>query len=310
MLTEIEISVVIPCYSSGEWLPRLVGDIRSIIGNKCKSYEIILVNDCSPDNGQTSKAISSICSEFSEVRGFDLWKNVGQHKAICCGLDHSRGDLVVVMDDDFQHPPEMIPNLIAEIENSDYDVVIGSSKVKQSPFRSIGARMVQSLISPGRNLSKGSRITGFVVIDQRLIGHMSSGRSSEPILSTMIFNATDRVGFTQVNAGDRISGRSGYSFSKLFNSTLDNYFSLNRTPLRRIAMVGFSLASISFAYIAILFYRFIFENRPPAGYSSIMASILFFGGSTLLSLGFLGEYISRILVESKRAEIYSVKEEF
>ena len=309
-MSEIGISVVIPCYSSADWLSKLVGEIRTVLAKNNRSYEIILVNDCSPDNGKTSSEISSICSDHPEVRGFDLWKNVGQHKAICCGLDNSKGEIVVVMDDDFQHPPEMITNLIIEIENSDFDVIIGSSKVKQSLFRKMGANMVQSLIRPGRKIAKGKRITGFVAIDKRLIRHMSVGRSSEPILSTMIFNATDRVGFIEVEAGSRISGRSGYSFSKLFNSTLDNYFSLNRTPLRRIALFGFSLASISFAYVLILFYRFIFENRPPAGYSSIMASILFFGGSTLLSLGFLGEYISRILVESKKAEIYSIKEEY
>ena len=309
-MSEIDVSVVIPCYSSGYWLYDLVREIIHNLNKIEKKYEIILVNDGSPDGGETSETLQLICSENPEVRGFDLWKNVGQHKAICCGLDYSIGNLVVVMDDDFQHPPDMISKLIENIENSDSDVIIGSSNVKQSLFRKIGARLVQSIIRPGRNLERGARITGFVIIDQRLIRHMASGRSSEPILSTMIFNATDKVGFMEVEAGDRISGKSGYSFSKLFNATLDNYFSLNRTPLRRIAIFGFSLAAISFSYILVLSYRFIFEQRPPAGYSSIMASILFFGGATLVSLGFLGEYISRLLVESKSADIYSVKKKY
>jgi dolichol-phosphate mannosyltransferase/undecaprenyl-phosphate 4-deoxy-4-formamido-L-arabinose transferase len=300
-----EYSVVIPCFGSGEWLSHLVNSVSEVLADY--SHEVILVNDYSPDD-TTWPAIQSLAETMDNVVGIDLAKNAGQFAALMCGLAESRGDLIITMDDDFQHPPEEIPKLI-EAMDDETDVVIGSyEEKKHNGLRNMGTRVMDRIFTVTYGKSKGLRMGSFRLLRRRVVDSMLSFGTVRPVPGALILQSTARIKNAPVAHRERERGASGYSLRRLVRSTVDNVVSASVGPLRLISALG--LASAGFAVGALIFYlaRALFTDRAVPGFSTTVVLITFFGGATLLAIGVVGEYIARVVVDVGRPPLYAIRQ--
>jgi glycosyltransferase involved in cell wall biosynthesis len=307
--TDIYASIVIPCYCSGSWIEDLVNEIKDSLGPSDFTYEIILVNDSSPDGGVTDRKLRDL-RKSEHVKTINLRFNTGQHRAICCGLDFSSGSRIVIMDDDFQCKPSEIPKLIHGLDDGDYDVVIGAHKKNQPFYRRAGGAFVGRILRKGLLLPKGRSMTSFVCMSRESADAARKFGHSNPILSNLIFKSTpiEKISWVDVEPGKRRHGSSGYNIYRLINSTIDNYVSVTNRPMRTFTLAGASIFLASISVVLWLVLQRIVSGNPPEGYTSVAASIFFFGGISVMGIGVLGEYIGRILFETGASPLYIVRD--
>lgn len=299
-----EYSVVIPCYGSGTWLPSLVKDITEVL--HASPHEIVLVNDHSPDD-VTWPTIVALAEEYPNVVGIDLAKNTGQFAALMCGLAESRGELVITMDDDFQHPPQEIPRLIAGLDD-ETDVVIGGYEEKRhAGVRNLGTRIMDRIFRVTYGKPPDLRMGSFRLLRRRVVDTLLSFGTVRPVPGALILQSTARIKNVTVEHNAREEGSSGYSFRRLIGSTLDNIINSSTGPLRAISVLGFLSAALAAAAMAFYLLRALFADVAVPGFSTTVLLITFFGGATLLAIGVLGEYVVRLVIEVGRPPLYTVR---
>jgi len=295
----IETSVVIPVYRSATILPRLVGRLAATLAEmhaplEGATYQVILVDDCSPDN--TWPQIVELSKQHPWLKGINLRKNAGQHNAILTGLRYAEGKYIVMMDDDLQHDPSDIPNIIASLKAGN-DVCYAKFRAKRhamwkrvgSQFNSLVAnRLLQKpkdlYLSPFKGIVRGVR-------DQMV-------RFSGPhvYLDGLILASTNRIATIEIDHYERPDGQSGYSLSKSISLWLKMATSFSIEPLRIASLLGLFFSVFGFlAAVALIIQRFTL-NAMPVGWSSLIVSVLILGGIQLLALGIIGEYVGRVLL--------------
>jgi len=301
-------SIVIPIYKSGEWIDELVNRIDAVMKFEAPdNFELILVNDCSPDM-ITWRAIQRNAELFSWVRGFDLLYNVGQFRAIICGMQQARGRFIITMDDDFQNPPEELPKLFKAIQNKDVLCVIGKyDSKKHNLFRNMGSKLYQLLLNRFYGKPKDIQTTSFRIMRKELVDALLASRAARPHISALIFSITTNVENVTVLHSHRSQGQSGYTFKKLISTTFESIFNASTTPLRFFSITGFLISFASIIYSIILLLRWISGGISVAGYTSQVLLATFFGGMTLAGIGLLGEYIARIISEITGPELYRIR---
>jgi dolichol-phosphate mannosyltransferase/undecaprenyl-phosphate 4-deoxy-4-formamido-L-arabinose transferase len=270
-------------------------------------HEIILVNDHSPD-AITWPAIADLAAQQANVVGIDLARNTGQFAALMCGLSETRGDFVITMDDDFQHPPDQIPRLISGMDD-ETDVVIGAYEEKQhGGLRNLGSRVMDRIYRGTYGKPPEVRMGSFRLLRRRVVETMLSFGTVRPVPGALILQSTARIKNVTVEHHPRQEGSSGYSVRRLVSSTLDNIVNASTGPLRAISLLG--LVSAAFAVIALAYYllRALFTDRAVPGFSTTVMLITFFGGATLLAIGVLGEYVVRLVIEAGRPPPYAVRQ--
>ncbi len=305
----VEISVVVPCYSSGAWIEQLVERVDAAMAPLGRCYELILVNDASPDD-VTWPAIAKLAAASPWVRGIDLLTNVGQFRALLCGLEAARGDLVVTMDDDLQHPPEEIPKLIAAIDaDPELQAVIGSYVGKRhSRFRNLGTRMVASIYTRVYDKPEGIDTTSFRVLRRPLVEALLSHRTVKPVIGALILQSTRRIANVPVSHDERVEGKSGWSLRSLISATLDNVVNASTAPLRFVSTAGILLAVASLLLGAFYFVRGLVTETSVQGFTTLVVLVIFFGGAIMAAIGLLGEYVVRIVTEVTGPPRYVVRE--
>lgn len=302
-MTAPEYSVVVPCYRSGDWLHELVDGISRALSPH--EFEIVLVNDGSPDD-VTWRAISGLAADNARVRGIDLARNVGQFAALMCGLGAARGDKVITIDDDLQHPPEEIPKLIEALAD-DIDVVIGIYEAKQHHrFRNLGSSLMNRVF---RSFGKPDeiRMGSFRLMRRSVVDTLLSFGTVRPVPGAMILQATSRIKNVEVRHAPRVSGESGYSITRLVSSTIDNVINASTAPLRLISGIGLLTAVLSGAVMIFYLLRALIADQAVPGFSTTVILITFFGGMSLLAIGMLGEYVARIVAETAQPPLYAVR---
>jgi polyisoprenyl-phosphate glycosyltransferase len=303
-------SVVIPCYRSGRSLPELVNRLDLVLRQEAPEldYEILLVHDASPD--ETWGVIRELAEKFPRVRGLDLLYNVGQYRATLCGLAEARGEWLITLDDDLQHPPEELPKLFRGLEqHPEWDCVMGRfPRKRHSGWRNLGSRLmrwlnVQLLGAPPEITPSSFRVFRRVVAEA-LCGH----GTSKPILSPLIFRTTRRIGNIDVEHHERRHGTSNYRLWQLVRILLDNVFTASTLPLRVMSGLGFfaSMASVLLAGYYLL--RYFAWRTEVKGFTTQVLLIIFFGGLTLFAIGLVGEYLSRVMDEVRRPPRYWIRE--
>jgi len=297
------LSVVIPSFKSSESLPELVSRLHSTVSEDGRKFEIIIVDDCSPDSNKTWEAINNLAQNFSEVRGFRMQFNTGQFLASLAGMNKSLGEYVVTIDDDLEFAPEDIPNLVQTLENDPMTdvamaVVKSRSYRKNSLLRTLGSSLVALTFSLFHNKPKGVKLTSFAAYRRTLVDTMVSHTSRRPILGAVTLSSTQRITPVEVTHSKRKYGVSGYSTRRLIRSTFDNVFYSTTAPLRMFSVIGglIAIASISFSGY-LLYWRFTADSPMP-GFTTIGVLISFIGGMLMLGLGLIGEYIDRLISET------------
>lgn len=302
-----KISFVIPCYRSEHTLPHVVAEIREKMSSMEQySYDIVLVNDCSPDN--TVETIRGLCREDPNITGISFSKNFGQHSALMAGLRYSDGDYVICLDDDGQTPADEADKLIGKLEEG-YDAVYARYEHKQhSAFRNLGSRVNEHMTRIMLGKPPKLYISSYFAVKRFVVEDMIRYENSYPYVIGLVLRATKNIANVTVNHREREEGTSGYTFKKLIGLWFNGFTAFSVKPLRIATGLGAFCASAGFLYgIYTVIKRFLNPNVP-VGFSSLMAAVVFFGGMIMLMLGLLGEYIGRIYISMNNSPQYVVRE--
>lgn len=303
-----KISFVIPCYGSEKTIRMVVEEIMQVMASQQETYtyEIILVNDSSPDNVWVE--IQKLANEFQNITGICLAKNFGQHAALMAGYRSCNGDIIVSLDDDGQTPVDEVFSLIDKIHEG-YDVVYGSYPViKQNPFRRFGswvnAKMTEMMLGKPKEL-KG---TSYYAARRFVIREMIQYHNPYPYVGGLVLQSTHNVTDVPVTHRARQSGHSGYSIKKLLKLWMNGFTAFSEKPLRVATIIGLICSMMGFISGVALIIRKIVNPSVLMGYSSTMATILFIGGIIMLLLGMIGEYVGRIYISMNNAPQYVIRE--
>ena len=289
-----KVSFVIPCYRSSKTIGGVVNEIESTMAQLAYEYEIILVNDSSPDD--TFVVISALAEVDGHITAVDLAKNFGQHAALMCGIRHSSGDILVCLDDDGQTPADEVGKLLEKIE-AGYDVVYASYDHKQhSGFRNFGSRvnawMTEIMLGKPKELS----LTSYFAAKRFIADEMLRYENCFPYVMGLVLRSTKNICNVPVNHRSREQGQSGYTLGKLLSLWMNGFTSFSIKPLRIATYFGALTAVAGFIYALIIVIRHFAVGMAPLGWSSTTALLLILGGVILLVLGLIGEYIGRIFM--------------
>lgn len=302
------ISIVIPCYRSAHMLPGVVEEIETEM-EKLKEkyrYELILVNDCSPDD--TFEVIRSLCESRENITGINLARNFGQHAALMAGFHQVRGDILVCMDDDGQTPARFIGELAAGLEAGS-DVVYARYEHKQhNAFRNFGSRVNDLMLRFMLGKPKELYISSFFAARRFVVDEMLRYGNAYPYVIGLVLRATRNITNVTVEHQERREGTSGYTFRKLLNLWFNGFTAFSEKPLRIATMVGFACAGVGFLYGLYTIIKKLVNPLVPVGFSSLMAAIMFIGGMLMLMLGLVGEYIGRMYICMNNAPQYVIRE--
>ncbi|MCD8067840.1 MAG: glycosyltransferase family 2 protein [Lachnospiraceae bacterium] len=303
----MKISYVIPCYRSEHTLEKVVEEINSVMaGMPEHTWEIVLVNDCSPDN--TMEVIQRLCEKYPFIRGIDFSRNFGQHAALMAGLRHSQGDVVVCLDDDGQTPANEAGKLIEKIEEG-YDAVYAEYEHKMhSAFRNLGSRANELMLRALLGKPKELYISSYFAVRRFVVEDMIRYENSYPYVIGLVLRATGKIANVKVNHREREVGSSGYTFKKLLALWINGFTAFSVMPLRIATCIGAGCAGIGFIYGIYTIIKRIVLPDIPAGYSALMSAIVFFGGMVMVLLGILGEYIGRVYISLNSAPQYVIRD--
>jgi glycosyltransferase involved in cell wall biosynthesis len=300
----MHISVVSPVYKAPKILPELVQRLERSLSEITDSFEVILVDDGCPWDSWS--VVEELAQKYTFVRGLKLSRNFGQHYAITAGLDHAKGDWVVVMDCDLQDQPEEIIKLHQKALEG-YEIVF-ARRVKRMDdlMKKSFSKLFYKIFTYLSGLKQDETIANFGIYSNIVIKHIKHMREPMRAFTPMV----RWVGFTtstvDVKHSERYEGVSTYNFSKLLNLALEISISYSDKPLKLAVKLGVFTSLISLVLATILVYRYMNGSISVIGYTSIIVSICFFSGLIIMILGILGLYISKIFDGIKNRPIYII----
>lgn len=298
------LSIVIPVYNSENCIEKLVLCLKTAL--KTLTHEIILVNDCSPDNSWNQILIAA--KKNKNICGINLRKNSGQDNAIMAGLSFAKGKFIVIMDDDLQHSPSDIPRLLKTIEEG-YDVCYANFEDKKQAFwKNLGSwfngKIAEYVIAKPR----GIYLSPFKIIRREVVESILSYNGIYPYVDGLIFQVTANITQIPAKHNTRFSGRGNYNLIRSIRVFLKLLTGFSIQPLRISSYIGFIAAVGGFLFGLYRIWCYFFQEENVAGWTSLIVLILFLGGLILMSLGLIGEYIGRIFLSINRKPSYVIKE--
>lgn len=302
----LELSVVIPVYNSADIFPELHRRLVAALEPRVKSFEIIAVLDGCRDN--SADVISAIAAKDPRVKMIEFSRNFGHQAAITAGMEFVAGAIVVVMDDDLEDPPEILPAFLAKLEEG-FDVVYGVRKHRQRalPYRVL-YRLFYRLLGSMVNIRIPYDAGDFCVMRRVVVNTMNAMPESNRYLRGMRAWCGFQQTGLEYDRGERFANESGYTLRKYIALALDAIFSFSYKPLKFVSLAGFFIAGASFLYGLRLIVKRLtgnYENVP--GWASLQVSILFLSGIQLICMGIVGEYLARIYDEVKQRPKFVIK---
>jgi len=303
------LSIVIPVYNAEKTIESLCNTLIDLYA-KQHELEIVLVNDNSSDS--TDLICRRLHDSFNNtITYIRLARNFSEHNAVMAGLNSITGSLCVIMDDDFQNPPEEVGRLVAEIEKG-YDVVYSQySRKKDSLFRNIGSRFNDSMANVILKKPAGLYLSSFKIINRFLVNEVIKYTGPDPYLDAIILRSTASVGRVVVRHDKRSHGRSGYTLGKLVSLWGNMIVSYSLIPLRIIGIIGFIMT----IYGVFMGSDVLLDHLTPTvddltEYETLTAVIAFFRGFQLLAISVVGEYVGRIYLSLNADPQFVVREKF
>ncbi len=301
------ISVAIPCYRSEKNLCTVVSEIKEEFAKRSEhDYQLILVCDGSPDH--TDAVIRKLCAEDPKITGVLLSRNFTQANAKMAALPYLKGEVLVYMDDDGQHPAEGIFRLVEKL-NEGYDAVYADFEVKQqSAFKTLVSNMNLAAAEFLGIKPKGIKTSSFIAYSGFAVEELKKYQSPAPSAVGYLYSVTTKFANVEFPQRARLSGKSGYTLKKLIDLAITSYTNFTIIPLRIADYVGIISAIIGFLYGLYLVIRKLFFASVVPGYTSTIAIMLILGGLILVSLGLLGEYVGRIYMLLSNKPQYVIRE--
>ncbi|RMD66127.1 glycosyltransferase [Candidatus Parcubacteria bacterium] len=285
------ISVVVPVYNGADTLPHLVEETGKVLPQVAERFEMVLVNDGSPD--RSGDVIAELARRHAWVRGVELMRNYGQHNATLCGIREARYEVVVVMDDDLQHPPAEIPKLLAKLDEG-YDVVYGvPRKRRQVWWKSLSATLIKRAIAYVMGARVVRDIGAFKAFRTDLRKAFADYRGPDVLVDVLLSWGTSRFASVTVEEAPRTVGKSNYSFLKLVKVSLLVLTSYTTLPLRLASVIGFLFTLFGIGVLVYVLTIYFTVGSLP-GFPFLASAIAIFGGVQLFALGIIGEYLARV----------------
>ena len=300
------ISIVVPVYGCKTTLLELYIRLKKSLAPITEDFEIILVNDRSPDHSWDTIVEVSMLDQ--RVKGINLSRNFGQHKAITAGLDHADGDWVVVMDCDLQDQPEEIAKMYAKALEG-YDVVFGRRYNRHDNFlKRMSSRLFYKAYNYLAESDFDSSIANFSICNRKVINSVISLREQSRSFPLFVKWVGYTIGYVDIEHAARKEGASTYTLRKLVNFAIDSIISQSNRPLRMSIKIGLLFSLFSLLFGTYLIFKKIALGVPIEGWTSLMVSMFFIGGLILANLGFLGLYVGKIFDEAKNRPLYFIDE--
>ena len=301
------VSFVIPCYRSAQTIGKVVEEIDTTMKSlSAYEYEIVLVNDSSPDN--TYEVIRELCARRKDICGIDLARNFGQHAALMAGFGYAHGDVVVCLDDDGQTPAAEVGKLLEKIEEG-YDVVYAKYvHKKHSGFRNFGSKINELMARVMLGKPKELYLSSYFAAKKFVVEEMLRYTNPYPYVIGLVLRTTKSIANVEVVHREREVGTSGYTIGKLLGLWLNGFTAFSIKPLRIATALGCITACGGFIYGIYTIIKKFVNPDVPMGFSALMAALVFLGGMVMLMLGLIGEYIGRIYISLNNSPQYVIKE--
>lgn len=301
-----KISFVIPCYRSELTLQKVVEELKETMKQQTEyTYEVVLVNDCSPDN--TMQVIAQLCAENKNITGIDFARNFGQHSALMAGIREAKGDIIVCLDDDGQTPACECPKLLKGLKEGADVVYARYASKKHSAFRNFGSRLNDEMTRIMLDKPKDLTVSSYFAMKRYIADEMIRYENSYPYVIGLVLRSTKNIVNVDVEHKSREIGESGYTLGKLLGLWMNGFTSFSVKPLRIATCVGVFASIVGFVYgIVVIAQKFLLPDRV-LGFSSLMAVLVFFGGMIMIMLGLIGEYVGRIYICMNHSPQYVIK---
>ncbi len=303
----MELSVIIPIFNEEDNLLLLHQRLSKTLNSITDDFEIIFVNDGSKD--RSLSIIKDLSATNSHIKYIDFSKNFGHQVAVFAGLEHAKGNAIVIIDADLQDPPELIQDLYAKFKEG-YEVVFAQreKRLGESWHKLLTAKIYYRLLNKLSEVNIPLDTGDFRILSSKVRDIVVAMPEQNKFLRGQIawtgFNQTSIL----YKREERYAGSTSYPYSKMIKFAFDGITSFSNLPLRLATYLGFIVSFITFILILYTLYQKIFKLNVVQGWSSLMISILFIGGVQLICLGIIGEYLGRILDNVKKRPLYIVKE--
>jgi len=302
------ITILVPAYNEEAVLHKLYDRLKEVIKSiPAYQFEILFINDGSKDN--TLSIIKKMRERDKRISYVNLSRNFGKEIAMLAGIDHAKGDGVIIIDADLQDPPELIPEMIKYWEMG-YDDVYAKrrSRSGETWFKKWSSATFYKMLQKMSRIPIQENTGDFRLLDRRCIEALKQIREAQRYTKGMF----SWIGYNKkeilFDRDPRAAGETKWNYSKLVDLAIEGVTSFTTAPLRLSAFCGFFISICSFFYIIWIIAKTLLYGEPVAGYPSLMTVILFLGGIQLISLGIIGEYLGRIFNETKNRPLYFVEE--
>ncbi len=298
-------SIVVPVYNSEHTLEDLYTRLKDVFENTLhESFELILVDDSSKD--RSYEIMQKLRAADSRVKTIQMAKNFGQHPALLCGFKYAKGDFVITMDDDLQHPPEEIPKLVNTMkERDDVDVIIASYEGRQhNLIRRMGTAVSVYATSKMLHKDPNLQITSFRLMRKFIVDAILNTNTHLPQIGNLLVQTSNRIINVPINHQQRAYGHSGYSFKKLAQTLIYDITSNSDFPLLIVRNIGFISFFISMLLGVFYLVKYFVTSIPVEGFTTLVLLLLGFCGLILLSIGVIGIYLMNILDEARKMPNY------
>lgn len=301
------LSVVIPCRNEAANLPLLLPRLREVLATLARDWEIVLVDDGSND---ASTSLYERIVEQPGVRVLQLSRNFGKEAALTAGLESARGDVVVMMDADLQHPPALLPQLLQRWrEGADVAYAVREDRRDERAFKRIGTRWFYRLLNLGDRFEVPADAGDFRLLDRRVVDALLA----LPERNRFMKGLYAWVGFDAVpvpyRPEPRAAGHSAFGPWRLVRLSIDGLTAFTTWPLRLVSVLGSVFALLGIGYGIWLTISYLLFGNAVSGWTTIVVGMMFLSGMMMLSMGIVGEYVARIVEEVKNRPLYVVKRE-
>jgi dolichol-phosphate mannosyltransferase len=300
-------SVIIPVFNEEENIQMLYDRLSGVMAALSPDFELLFVNDGSKD--QTFPMVKALAAKDSRIRYINLSRNFGHQIAVSAGLDACHGDRVVIIDADLQDPPELILEMDQKM-NQGFQVVYARRRRRdgESIAKLFTARLFYRLLASIASIDIPLDTGDFRIMDRKVVNVLKGMPEQNKFLRGQISWIGFRQTFVEYDRSERFGGKTGYTYTKMFRFALDGITSFSDAPLRLASWMGFVVSGVAFLALVYALYGKLVSHESVPGWASVIVSILFLGGIQLISLGFIGEYLSRISSNVKQRPLYVIDE--
>jgi glycosyltransferase involved in cell wall biosynthesis len=299
------LSVVVPVYRSEAILPELVQRLERVLSQVTSDYELIMVNDCSPD--RSWDAICQLVDRHSWIHPINLMRNYGQHNALLCGIRAAQYDVIITMDDDLQHPPEEVPKLLAVLAQG-FDVVYGTPEHEEhGVLRDLASLVTKMALQNAMGAAIARQVSAFRAFRAEVAGAFSHYEGSFVSIDVLLTWGTNRFAAVPVAHQPRKQGASGYTFRKLITHAMNMMTGFSTLPLQLASVVGLVFTLFGIAILFFVLGRYIVHGDTVPGFPFLASIIALFAGAELFALGIIGEYLARMHFRSMQKPPYVVR---